>query len=138
MAEFANISGMHINVPKTVGIPLWEAPLVAVAAEIALISPEWVALPLSRSAVYLGCVVGPEKMGVAWDIAAKRFSQRVGAWPWHTMGFYLSIVAYNMYMLPIMSFTAQVAPPTEAVRELEQWALRRVAPGPELGPCQQT
>ena len=26
LREFGSISGMHINLPKTVGIPLWEAP----------------------------------------------------------------------------------------------------------------
>ena len=46
------------------------------------------------------------------------------------MGLHFATTAYNMYALPVLSFAAQVASPSEEVLGAEAWALRRAAPGP--------
>ena len=130
LEEFGAMSGMQINLPKTVGIPLWDAPLEEASAVIAAAAPAWAALPLKRSGTYLGCVVGPDKTETLWSSASKRFRERVEGWPWSSMGLHFATVAYNVYALPVLAFTAQTAQPTQSVLELEGWALRRAAPGP--------
>ena len=128
--EFGLLSGMEVNLPKTVGIPLWEEPLSDASARVAAACPAWRQLPLRRSATYLGCVIGPEKTSSIWDTACQRFQERVAGWSWSAMGLHFAILAYNVYALPVLAFTAQIAAPDERVLDLEEWALRRAAPGP--------
>ena len=54
LEEFGLISGMEINIPKCVGIPLWEEELDTARAELDTVVPSWQGMPLRRSAVYLG------------------------------------------------------------------------------------
>ncbi|CAK0882233.1 unnamed protein product [Prorocentrum cordatum] len=61
LREFGNLSGMSINLPKTVGIPLWGDSLESAAVAVAGACPAWGRLPLKRAAIYLGCAVGPGK-----------------------------------------------------------------------------
>ena len=60
----------------------------------------------------------------------RKFRERVGGWPWNTMGLHFATAAYNTYALPVLSFIAQVASPSEEALDAEAWALRRAAPGP--------
>ena len=109
---------MEISFPKTVGVPLWEEPLGDASARVAAASPAWRQLPLRRSATYLGRVIGPEKKSSIWDPACQRFRERVAGWSWSVMGVHFAIVVYNVYALPLLALTAQIAAPDERVLEL--------------------
>ena len=130
LEEFGSLSGMEVNLPKAVGVPLWSGSLEAAAGVVAGACPAWQALPLKRSATYLGCKIGPGKTDDQWDNAMRGFRERIDSWPWTAMGLHFASLAYNVYALPVLAFTCQVAEPSRAVLDLEQWALRRVAPGP--------
>ena len=121
---------MEINAPKCVGIPLWGDSIEAVQAEVSASAPLWGVMPVRHTATYLGCAVGPGKMDMTWDRAICRFKERVSDWQWSSLGLNFSILAYNIYVLPTLAFTAQIAHPTAQVLEVEAWALRRAAPGP--------
>jgi len=130
LQEFGELSGMRVNLPKTVGIPLWHASLAEASVEIAEFAPEWAGLPLRRAAKYLGCTIGPDKAAQEWNPALQKFKERVQGWNWSELGLFFATVAYNTYALSVMAFTSQVSFPTEQVLEVERWALRRAAPGP--------
>ncbi|CAK0811150.1 unnamed protein product [Prorocentrum cordatum] len=130
LREFGDLSGMSVNLPKTVGIPLREDSLESAAVAVAGACPAWGQLPLKRAAIYLGCAVGPSKEDLLWSSAVRKFRERVGGWPWNTMGLHFATAAYNTHALPVLSFIAQVANPSEEALDAEAWALRRAAPGP--------
>ncbi|CAK0890248.1 unnamed protein product, partial [Prorocentrum cordatum] len=130
LEEFGRLSGMQVNLEKTIGIPLWGDSLEEARAVVSEAAPSWSQLPLSREATYLGCAIGPGKVGKEWDRAAARFQDRVSGWPWPELGLHFATFVYNVYALPVLSFTAQIADVDVAVGELEKWALRRAAPGP--------
>ena len=71
LREFGQLSGMEVNLPKTVGIPLWEGTLESAAETVAAACPPWSDLPLRREAVYLGCAVGPGRRGHIWSNAVR-------------------------------------------------------------------
>ena len=78
---FGAISGMKVNIGKTVGIPLWPGPLADASRLIAGAAPRWAALPLCSNAVYLRCMIGPAKRGTEWDKALTKFKGRIREWP---------------------------------------------------------
>ena len=127
---FSEISGMHINLPKTVGIPLWTEEVGDVKARVAEVAPAWAGLPLADHATYLGCEVGPGKVGKERSRAAKRFKQKIAGWDWASLGLHFTATVYNTYLLSSILFPAQIARVSKEVLELETWALRKAAPGP--------
>ena len=54
----------------------------------------------------------------------------MGEWKRGELGAQFAVATYNTYILPILSFTAQIAAPTKEVLDLEEWGLRRAMPGP--------
>ena len=66
LGGYANIPGMHVNVLKTVGIPLWQATEAEVQHDVATCAPEWSELPIRSHATYLGHDIGPGKCGNEW------------------------------------------------------------------------
>ncbi|CAK0888681.1 unnamed protein product [Prorocentrum cordatum] len=113
--ERGRLSSMQLNLEKTIGIPLWEQPMDAVREVVTAAVPAWSQLPLRAEAAYLGCVIGPGKIGEELAMARARSPVR------HV---------YNVYALPVLSFTAQSAQVTDKLLELETWASRRAGPGP--------
>ena len=63
LEEFGALSGMHINLAKTVGIPLWAKGMEEAKKEVGRVAPEWSELPVDSKGMYLGCVIGPGKKG---------------------------------------------------------------------------
>jgi len=54
----------------------------------------------------------------------------MGELKWGELGTQFAVATYNTYILPILSFTAQIAAPTKEVLILEDWGLRKAVPGP--------
>ena len=64
--EYASISGLHLNLAKTVVIPLWIEPLIKAQESFAKVHPWWWEMKWADHASYLGFILGPgkgEKMG---------------------------------------------------------------------------
>ena len=59
---FGALSGMHINLAKIVGIPLWTKDM-GEAKKVGRVVPEWAELPVDSKGMYLGCMIGPGKKG---------------------------------------------------------------------------
>ena len=61
MERFGNISGMQINVKKTICIPLWTQNLEEAGKWVKKAVPSWSDMPIQGAATYLGHVLGPDK-----------------------------------------------------------------------------
>ena len=128
--EFGLISGLVLNIPKTVIIPLWPADIDKVRAEVAHRLHAWREVAVAGWGKYLGFATGPEKKSHSWDGALAKFLERIRAWDWSSLGLQFAATAYNTYAMSVLSYVAQLEQPPERVIEAERSALRKVAKGP--------
>ena len=68
--EFASISNLHLNIDKTVLIPLWESSEPSIRRWLQDDFPNWAGVEITWAACYLGFFVGPRRT----------FQTRVTAW----------------------------------------------------------
>ena len=130
MGQFAAISGMDLNIRKTVAIPLWQTDLEEARKLLLSLVPSWEGLQVAKWGLYLGCAIGPGSPEHAWDVPLKRVRQRTPSWPWAELGLHFAIMAYNTYISSSFSFVGQFAHPSAEVLKLEEWAIGKAAPGP--------
>jgi len=128
-AAFRRVSGLALNLEKTIVIPLWEEDLGQLAARAAEEMPEF-AVQWASHGRYLGYQIGPGRGERTWDKPKAKYEQRLREWDWSAMGLQAALDVYNIYVLPVLTFVAQLSSPPEAVLSLERTAVRRVAPGP--------
>ena len=130
LQQFEAISRMQVNIKKTVGVPLWPETEENAKDLLQKVAPEWRALPIQKSAIYLGCLIGPDKAGKEWEKALAKYQLRARGWQWASLGLHFAAMIYNTYVLSVLSFTAQVARVTKEIKHVEALCLRLVAPGP--------
>ena len=128
--EFGRISGLVLNMPKTVIIPLWPVQLETLRLQIAEQLPGWKNVAVSFWGTYLGFAVGPEKRDRSWVKALQRFKDRIVMWNWSGLGLHYAATAYNTYAISVLSYIGQLELPPARVTEAEHSALRKAAPGP--------
>ena len=121
---------MQVNVTKTLGIPLWPAVGEEASEMVGRVVPKWRQFPISTSATYLGCCIGPGKIGQEWQRAAPNYWKRIAAWPWATLGLHFASVVYSTYAASTLAFAGQFAIPDHDLLKLEAAGLRKAAPGP--------
>ena len=110
--EFGRISGLELNLPKTVIIPLWDEDLEQAKARIVTANTGWAPVAVSYRGTYLGFAVGPEKGDSSWDKPIQKYIDRVRTWGVVGQGLHIGIYAYNTYAASVLSFPAQLeAPP---------------------------
>ena len=108
---FGRFSGLILNLPKTVLVPLWKCSLPRLRRVILDDLPELAGIELSFSAKYLGWWTGPEGRLRIWDEAVAKYIKAVRRWATGRWGFALSVKICNTYLQPILGFIAQIAPP---------------------------
>ena len=128
--EFGRISGLVLNIPKTVIIPLWPVQLSTLRIQIGEQLPYWKDVAVSMWGTYLGFATGPEKENHSWDKALNKFRERIELWSWSNLGLHYAATAYNTYAMSVLSYIAQLEEPPLRITETERRALRKVAPGP--------
>ena len=80
-AEFGNIANLHLNLSKTVVIPLFPQPnLAAVKSKLTQTTPSWATVQFAYHARYLGFILGPEAGDKSWKDPTDKFLQRAKAW----------------------------------------------------------
>jgi hypothetical protein len=135
---FATISGLALNLPKTVIVPLWESTIAGVTRLINDDYPCLAGMTVSYAAKYLGIWIGPEGYNLAWTEALEKFKKAIPRWTTAGWGLQLSTLIYNVYLASILGFVAQLYPPTPEVVQAEQMALRRFLRGPGTGPMRRS
>ena len=79
---------------------------------------------------YLGFAVGPERSTHSWDKPLAKYAKLLTSWCWRDLGLHGAAVIYNVFVLPVLLFVAQLEAPPPAALAAEDWGLRRVAAGP--------
>ena len=131
--EFHRISGLMLQIKKTVFIPLW--PLASVTSLRTLIkecSGFWGDITIATHGRYLGYQIGPGSGESSWTKPLAKYERAVAHWASLRLGLFMNTLAYNTYIAPLLEFVAQLHDITDTVVAREQWALRRLAPGPGM------
>ena len=110
-AEYAAISGLRLNLRKTVWIPLRLGDPAAARPEVLAHAPSWVGLRFAHCAKYLGFLLGPTRGEQGWTAACDKYLQRVRAWGRAGGGMWLSTIAYRVYAFSTLTFLAQLDEP---------------------------
>ena len=129
-STLARISNLSLNIPKTVCIPLWPAPLARARQVIQAACPPWQDIRVSDHGKYLGYFVGPGRSDLAWRAAGEKMLKRSAAWNWPSLGLFYSTTAYNTYVASLAGYVAQLDNYPPWFMDIEAAVLRRAAPGP--------
>ena len=107
--EFAKISNLRLNLPKTVLVPLWphnKQQLIRTLINDTL--PEWSSAVVSDWSRYLGFALGPGRASHSWDTALKKYVSRVGMWSTQKLGMFYTARVYNTFAFTTLSFLWQL------------------------------
>ena len=66
-SEFSKISNLHLNLKKTICIPLWEHGVDNLHQIVKARVPIWANLKIDTKGTYLGFVIGPAAGASQWD-----------------------------------------------------------------------
>jgi hypothetical protein len=128
--EFGQISGLHLGMPKTLIIPLWQFNHRGFHSHLRDMFPEWASAQIQSCGKYLGVQVGPGRGDKSWDAALEKYEKRAEVWSRLPVGLLKSIQHYRYFVFSVLSFMMQVEEVPERALALEIAALRRFAPGP--------
>lgn len=129
--EFEAISALELNIQKTVMIPLWPfGNATNVQRLIRELCPGWRSLEIAAQGKYLGFVIGPNAAANGWKKPMAKFEQRVAHWANMRLGIALNIIAFNIFIVPVLEYVAQLLSVNEEVQDCMLKAMRRLASGP--------
>jgi hypothetical protein len=128
--KFGGISGLRLNLPKTILVPLWPTHLGGVRRMLADEFPAWAKVKVDFSARYLGFLIGPESAGKIWDQAMIKYNARCLAWRHLRLGLQYDARVYRTFCISVLGFLWQLARVPPEVLDAEAGALRKFAPGP--------
>ena len=128
--EFAAISSLRLNMPKTVMIPLWRSTPDQVRRMVKDEHPSWKEVEVTYAARYLGVILGPDSVHKSWEKATDRFTQRCLQWCTLHLGIQYACRVYRTFCFSTLGFIAQLFSAPEETIKAEMAALRRFFPGP--------
>jgi len=129
-ADLAKFSGLVLNIPKCVLVPLWVSDAAQISRELVTSFSQWANISVAYHAKYLGVLVGPTSVDTFWDHAIKKYLDRAKQWGKLGLGLQFAAVACKTYVLPTLGFLAQFKRPSQKVLEAETKALAFMGPGP--------
>ena len=120
----AKASCLHVNISKTVLVPLYEAGIVQARKDISFSAWARVKIEVGCSK-YLGIFVGPQAdSDINFAGPMIKFRERAAYWlgcPW--LGAYFQSIGFNMFALSVLQFVGQLYPPSTTVEnEIMMWA----------------
>ena len=128
--DFASISGLALNLAKTVFVPLGDASTDQFRCDLERHFPGWGGACVRWWAEYLGFVLGPGRGTRAWLKALQQYERRAELWAQLGLGLHFTAVAYNVYVASLLGFLLQLEVLPEEWESAEAVALCRMVPGP--------
>ncbi|CAK0879300.1 unnamed protein product [Prorocentrum cordatum] len=128
--EYAAMSGLQLNISKTILVPLFLADNAVVQNDVSSACPGWAGIRISSFAKYLGFYLGPGCGNRAYDAPLRKYSERAQSWGAVGAGLFYTLAAYSVCVLPVLTFVAQLDRPPPSRVEAEIAAVRRLTPGP--------
>jgi len=144
--EYYLLSGLQLNMDKVVVVPLWipnkyarhgvnfigprMGRLDIIKRAISNIYAGWGEAKFEEHAAYLGFVIGPGAGRLGWDKAVLKTMKKVQTWRSTACSLLYTVMVYNVYILPILSFITQLEPPPDSWETTERRIMARLIRGP--------
>jgi len=128
--DFGCVSGLHLNFSKTQVVPLWIEDHKVVQRKLGMIHFKWYGAKVDSSAEYLGFRIGPGRGEGPWNKALSKYLQRAKEWGTVGLSLHYSVKIYNTYILPVLSFVAQLEEVPSTFDKVEKQAMAALIPGP--------
>ena len=123
--QFELASGLALNLDKNVIIPLWESPgncnLIEASACVRAHVPQWSKFKVQLHTEFQGFVIGPGATNIMWNSILRKAADTAIRWRNLHLGFFFSLIACNIYILPLFSYVGQLARCTKEVVTFSEW-----------------
>ena len=129
-AAFAMVSGLTLNLAKTVVVPLGDERPEQVRDMMETVHPGWGAAVYQEWAEYLGFTLGPGRGERGWSKALLKYEERARLWAALGLGLFFTTVAYNVYVASLLGFILQLDTLPSEWPQREAATLRELVPGP--------
>eukprot|EP00972_Heterocapsa_arctica_P071566 10573401-Heterocapsa_arctica.AAC.1 len=125
------MSGLKLNMAKTVLVPLFPCRLVAFRhTSIHGDHPKWNNVTVAHEGTYLGFIIGPTGHSRQWKKAIAKYAERASHWAGVNLGLHLIIFAYNICAVSVLSYLWQLCIPPPELLKTQDSLLRKLVPGP--------
>ncbi len=78
--RYAQESCLHLNLPKTVLIPLWEGSIESKKAWVKQRAPDWSQVNIDDKGRYLGLIEGPGEGTLSWAKPMNKWVKETQLW----------------------------------------------------------
>jgi hypothetical protein len=130
-SEFEEISGLSLNIAKTVMIPLWKYSSASNLRNlICELCPPWKNRGIASYGKYLGFMIGPGSGEASWKKPLQKYLDKARAWSTLHLGMNLNTQIHRTFIAPILSFVMQLERCPEELDDLFLKVVRLLAPGP--------
>lgn len=123
-------TNLKLNIAKCVAIPLGPLGTDSLGPLLTRYARHWGGMQVASAGKYLGFVIGPGAGDASWDAPLTKLKQAAKTWPWSSMGLFFTAHVWNIYLLPILLYVAQLCRPPEKIRRLVDDVMLRTWPGP--------
>ena len=127
--DFEEVSGLALNIAKTHLIPLGDKAPADIQQELEMEGNTWASCSFTDWSTYLGFAIGPGKQEHSWDKPLKKLQQRTEFWDWSKLGLQGAAVYFNVFVLPVLLFVAQLEDPPPKVLAAIRRVLVKASPG---------
>ena len=116
---------------KTIFIPLWKVCDIGGLRRIVReLWPAWSQIVISDCGKYLGFMIGPGGSESMWSKSLGKVQKRIAEWAQIHPGMMYTILAHNHFIAPIISYIAQLVPPSNEVVHFFDTVVYKLFPGP--------
>ena len=99
---FARISGLYLNLPKTVLIPLWKFDPAVHTSLLERLYPLWAGCVLATHGRYLGFQEGPFTASTSWDLPLAKFRERGPLWGAAQLSLQFAARVFNAFLFTVL------------------------------------
>ena len=121
------MSGLALNLRKTVIIPLCTADPASWGERFLLSFPQWSGVQFASYGIYLGYAIGPAKGAFSWEKAEGKLLERARLWHETKSGLHIAARAYNTYGASTAAYVGQLEDPPTSTLAVERRALSLAA-----------
>ena len=123
-------TGMRLNFPKTVVIPLWTSDVDRAATEIANVHSSAHLFRVTSAFKHLGMLVGPGAHRNRWDAPVAKFLSRVAAIRSSRSSTHEAVAMYQPLAFSTLRFTARFVDPSPSALFAEARGVARIMAAP--------
>ena len=128
--EYHKLSGLELNIKKTVLVPLFPYTSSAVRAQLHESAPLWGQIGIENTAKYLGLYVGPGSSSLSWLAPMRKYLDRAKVWGAAGLGMCNNLDAYSVFIVSVITFVGQLIELPAEFQATEDKAIQLLFPGP--------